>query len=173
MSKKIIIIILAIGFASFSCKSLNYAKEEGKKTVKTPFEQKDYPNTDKEFFSIQNSEGKSLSILRAQVIALVKADFSRTIKANIITKAKLELSNNNSQESSLFNLKAGEIANQSMALVKLIDSEVLRQEREDGDEYDFWVVYKIEIDAVIELVNNSNIGFTVDNEDFKRKALIN
>ena len=173
MSKKIIIIILTVGFVSFSCNTLNYAKEEEKKTVKTPFEQKNYPNTDKEIFTIQNTKGKSLSILRAQVIALAKADFSRTIKSNIITAAKLELSNNNSQESALFNLKAGEIANQSMALVKLVDSEVLRQEREDGDEFDFWVVYKIEIDAVVELVNNSNIGFTVDNDDFKRKALIN
>ena len=59
MSKKIIIIILTVGFVSFSCNTLNYAKEEEKKKVKTPFEQKNYPNTDKEIFSIQTKKARA------------------------------------------------------------------------------------------------------------------
>ena len=173
MSNKIIIIILTIGFASFSCKTLNYAKEEEKKTVKLPFEQKDYPNTDKEIFSIQNTKGKTLSILRTRILLLAKADFSQLIKSKIQNIATLEQSSTLSQESEIFNLKVDEIANSSMTLIKLVDSEVLRQKKEDGDEFDMWSVFKIDVDAVKELINNSNIGFTVDNDDFKRKALIN
>ena len=173
MSNKIIIIILTIGFASFSCKTLNYAKEEEKKKVKLPFEQKDYPNTDKELFSIQNTKGETLSILRTRILLQAKADFSQLIKSKIQNIATLEQSSTLSQESEIFNLKVDEIANSSMALIKLIDSEVLRQKKEDGDEYEMWSVFKIDVDAVIELINNSNIGFTVDNDDFKRKALIN
>jgi hypothetical protein len=173
MSKKIIILILTIGFVSFSCKTLNYAKEEDKKEIKLPFEVKDYPDTETEFYSIQNAKGESLSILRARILTLAKNDLSQKIKTNILSIANVELQFKNSNESEEFNAKAQSISNQSMTKVILVDTKVLRQKQKDVDDYDFWAVYKIEIDDVVKLANDSNLGFTVDIDDFKKKALIN
>lgn len=170
--KNIIFIGLAFSFVLFSCKTLNYAKEENKKEIKLPFEQKDYPDTDTEFYSIQNSEGETLSILRARVLDLVKVNLSQKIKTNIISVAETELQFKNSNEREQFNLKAQSISNQSMTKVLLVDTKVFRQKQKDGDDYDFWAVYKIEIDDVVELVNQSDLGFSVDIDSFKRKALI-
>ena len=170
--KKVIFTGLMFSFVLFSCKTLNYAKEEDMKEIKLPFEQKDYPDTDTEFYSIQNAEGESLSILRARVLSLAKNDLSQKIKTNIISIAEVELQFKNSNESEQFNSKAQSISNQSMAKVILVDTKVLRQKQKDGDDYDFWAVYKIEIDDVVELVNQSDLGFSVDTDSFRRKALI-
>ena len=130
--KKVIFTGLMFSFVLFSCKTLNYAKEEDMKEIKLPFEQKDYPDTDTEFYSIQNAEGESLSILRARVLSLAKNDLSQKIKTNIISIAEVELQFKNSNESEQFNSKAQSISNQSMAKVILVDTKVLRQKQKDG-----------------------------------------
>jgi len=170
MSKKIIIIILTIGFASFSCKTLNYAKEEESKEIKLPFEKKDYPDSETEFYSIQNAKGEVLNIIRSRLIMASKTDLSQRIKTNIISIATQELQFKNSNESEEFNSKAESISKQSMTKIILVDTKVLKQK--EGDDYDMWTVYKIELDDVVELINDSNIGLTVDIDDFKKKALI-
>ena len=59
-------ISLMLIITSFSsCKSVNYMKEENLSKVKNiPFQEKDYPNTDKEFFTIQNVRGSNMNINR-------------------------------------------------------------------------------------------------------------
>tara|TARA_B100001059_G_scaffold2230_1_gene1837 strand:- start:3402 stop:3917 length:516 start_codon:yes stop_codon:yes gene_type:complete len=171
MNKNIIIIILTIGFASLSCKTVKYAKEEDSKYVKLPFEVKDYPDSETEFYSIQNAKGENVNLIRRRLVVAAKASLSQKIKTNIISIATEELQFKNSNESEEFNSKVETISNQSMAKIILVDSKILKQK--DGDNFDMWVVYKIEIEDVIELTNKSNLGFSVDIDDFKRKALIN
>jgi hypothetical protein len=170
--KKIIFIGIAFSFVLFSCKTLNYAKEENKKEVKLPFEKKDYPDTDIEYYSIENAEGPILSILRSQVLTQAKNVLSQRISSKINGIADIELQSMNSNQKIQFKNKSQQIVNQSMTKVKLVDTKVFRQKQKDGDDYDFWAVYKIEIDDVVELVNQSDLGFSVDNDSFKRTALI-
>ena len=63
--------------------------------------------------------------------------------------------------------KSTSISQQSMAKILKVDSKTLRQK--DGKKYDYWVVYTVELDDVVALINANDLGFIVNNEMILKK----
>ena len=126
-------ISLLLIITSFSsCKSVNYMKEENLSKVKNiPFQEKDYPNTDKEFFTIQNVRGSNMNINRNRALMAAKTVLANQIQFGIGSIAEQELSFEDSDQREAFNQKSIAISNLSIAKVTLIDSQILK-EKEGG-----------------------------------------
>jgi|TARA_Y100000385_G_C12886114_1_gene547888 hypothetical protein len=147
-------------FSVESCKTVTYAKEENLVRVVTPFEQKDFPNTVDEFYTIQNAKGNNMNILRNRVLMMAKTQLAGEIKTRIVNIANQQLVFNDSVQSEAFDQKSTTVSNLSMAKIMLVDSEVLREK--DGTDYDYWVVYKILLEDVVEVINSSDLGITIN-----------
>ena len=122
-------ISLLLIITSFSsCKSVNYMKEENLSKVKNiPFQEKDYPNTDKEFFTIQNVRGSNMNINRNRALMAAKTVLANQIQFGIGSIAEQELSFEDSDQREAFNQKSIAISNLSIAKVTLIDSQILKE----------------------------------------------
>ncbi len=154
--------IFTIFFLASSCKSLKYTKEEDLKNIKMPFQEKDYPDSENAFFSIQNAKGQNLNLIRNRVLMAAKTDLAGKIKTVINTIANQSLGFNNDQERESFDSKATSISQQSMVKILKVDSKTLREK--NGDQYDYWVVYKVLLEDVVSLINESSLGFDVNSE---------
>lgn len=155
----ITLILIATSFSS--CKSLNYMKEENLSKVRNiPFLEKDYPNTDKEFYTIQNVRGSNMNINRNRALMAAKTVLANQIQFGIMSIAEQELSFEDSDQREAFNQKSIAISNLSIAKVTLIDSQILKEK--EGVNYDYWVVYKIFLDDVVKVINESDLGITTD-----------
>jgi hypothetical protein len=91
---------------------------------------------------------------------MAKTQLAGEIKTRIANIANQQLVFNDSVQSESFDQRSTTVSNLSMAKIMLVDSEVLRER--DGTEYDYWVVYKILLEDVVEVINNSDLGLTVD-----------
>lgn len=162
MKKLVSFIALILIVTSFSsCKSLNYMKEENLSKVRNiPFLEKDYPNTDKEFYTIQNVRGSNMNINRNRALMAAKTVLANQIQFGIMSIAEQELSFEDSDQREAFNQKSIAISNLSIAKVTLIDSQILKEK--EGVNYDYWVVYKIFLDDVVKVINESDLGITTD-----------
>ena len=155
----IALILIATSFSS--CKSINYMKEENLSKVRNiPFLEKDYPNTDKEFYTIQNVRGSNMNINRNRALMAAKTVLANQIQFGIMSIAEQELSFEDSNQREAFNQKSIAISNLSIAKVTLIDSQILKEK--EGVNYDYWVVYKIFLDDVVKVINESDLGITTD-----------
>ena len=162
MKKLVSYIALILIVTSFSsCKSLNYMKEENLSKVKNiPFLEKDYPNTNIEFYTIQNVRGSNMNINRNRALMAAKTVLANQIQFGIMSIAEQELSFEDSNQREAFNQKSIAISNLSIAKVTLIDSQILKEK--EGENYDYWVVYKILLDDVVKVINESDLGITTD-----------
>lgn len=162
MKKLVSYIALILIVTSFSsCKSLNYMKEENLSKVRNiPFLEKDYPNTNIEFFTIQNVRGSNMNINRNRALMAAKTVLANQIQFGIMSIAEQELSFEDSNQREAFNQKSIAISNLSIAKVTLIDSQILKEK--EGENYDYWVVYKILLDDVVKVINESDLGITTD-----------
>ena len=151
-------ISLLLIITSFSsCKSVNYMKEENLSKVKNiPFQEKDYPNTDKEFFTIQNVRGSNMNINRNRALMAAKTVLANQIQFVIGSIAEQELSFEDSNEREAFEQESRAVSNLSIAKVTLIDSQILKEK--EGANYDYWVVYKVLLDDVVKAINESDLG---------------
>ena len=151
-------ISLMLIITSFSsCKSVNYMKEENLSKVKNiPFQEKDYPNTDKEFFTIQNVRGSNMNINRNRALMAAKTVLANQIQFGIGSIAEQELSFEDSTQREAFEQKSRAVSNLSIAKVTLIDSQILKEK--EGANYDYWVVYKVLLDDVVKAINESDLG---------------
>ncbi len=154
--------IFTIFFLASSCKSLKYTKEEDLKNIKMPFQEKDYPDSENAFFSIQNAKGLKLNLMRDRVTLAAKNDLANRILTTINTIAEQSLSFINEEEKESFESRAKSISTQSMSKVMKVDSKTLREKK--GDQYDYWAVFKLSLEDVTNLINNSNLGFDVSSE---------
>ncbi len=162
MKKLVSYIALILIVTSFSsCKSLNYMKEENLSKVRNiPFLEKDYPNTNIEFYTIQNVRGSNMNINRNRALMAAKTVLANQIQFGIMSIAEQELSFEDSNQREAFNQKSIAISNLSIAKVTLIDSQILKEK--EGENYDYWVVYKILLDDVVKVINESDLGITTD-----------
>lgn len=162
MKKILSLTTLLLIITSFSsCKSFNYMKEENLSKVKNvPFQEKDYPNTDKEFFAIQSVRGSNMNINRNRALMAAKTILANQIQFGIESVGNQELSFEDSNQREAFNQKSTAISNLSIAKVMLIDSQILREN--EGVDYDYWVVYKVLLDDVVKVINDSDLGITVN-----------
>ena len=136
-------------------------KEENLSKVRNiPFLEKDYPNTDKEFYTIQNVRGSNMNINRNRALMAAKTVLANQIQFGIMSIAEQELSFEDSDQREAFNQKSIAISNLSIAKVTLIDSQILKEK--EGVNYDYWVVYKIFLDDVVKVINESDLGITTD-----------
>lgn len=163
--------LLCIVFAFYSCKSLNYKKEEDLKTIKMPFEESDYRDNSSQFYSIQNAVGENMNLNRSRALTAAKADLSGKIKTIMGNLANQELEFTNGNERESFDQKSTSISQQSMSKILKVDSKTLRQK--DGKKYDYWVVYTVELDDVVALINANDLGFIVNNETMFKELSIN
>lgn len=167
--KRIILILTASVFL-FSCGSkVNYVKETNASELKEPFKARDYEDTDSEFYSIRNSVGTNLNVVKAEALANAQADFSQRIVVALQSIANQKLSNKDEASSSEFNLKLDAIGNNSIEKIKVVDSKIYtrgKDKNNDKTKYDYWAVYKVELKEVVNMANNSNLGFDVSTEDF-------
>ena len=158
MKNLVSFISLMLIITSFSsCKSVNYMKEENLSKVKNiPFQEKDYPNTDKEFFTIQNVRGSNMNINRNRALMAAKTVLANQIQFGIGSIAEQELSFEDSNEREAFEQESRAVSNLSIAKVTLIDSQILKEK--EGANYDYWVVYKVLLDDVVKAINESALG---------------
>ena len=151
-------ISLLLIITSFSsCKSVNYMKEENLSKVRNiPFLEKDYPNTDKEIYTIQNVRGSNMNINRNRALMAAKTVLANQIQFGIGSIAEQELSFEDSNQREAFEQKSRAVSNLSIAKVTLIDSQILKEK--EGASYDYWVVYKVLLDDVVKAINESDLG---------------
>lgn len=160
--------LIATLFVVTSCKSLNYVKEENLVSIKMPFEEKDFMDTDVEFYTIQNAVGQNMNINRNRVLMAAKTDLSGKIKTVINSVATQKLTFKNFNESESFDAKAITISQQSIEKVIKVDSKILR--RKDDKLYDYWAVYKVSLEDVTNLINSAELGFLVSPDDLVKEV---
>ena len=160
--KKILFILIII--LNTSCKSsINYLKDGEFKELKMPYSVKDYPDSSEEFYSIVNASGTNLNINRNRALLEAKTYLSGRIKTIINSVANQKLSFSNDIESEEFDQKATSISNQSIQKIIKVDSKIYKQK--SGDKYDLWVVYKVSLDDVVAIINDSVLGFDISTDD--------
>ena len=162
------ILIISVLFAFVSCKSIKYTKVEDLKEIKMPFEEGDYKDTNREFFSIQSAKGKNMNLNRNRALMAAKTDLSGRIKTIINSIANQSLQFNNTIESESFDQKSTSVSVQAIEKILKVDSKTLRQK--DGNQYDYWVVYKVSLDDVTALINASNLGFNVNSDQIYNQS---
>ena len=155
-------------FSLMSCNTVKYAKEEKKVEVREPIERSDYPDTEEAFYSIQNVIGKDMTINRAEVQMAAKAELALKIQTAVSAIARQQLSSlsdgvNAKQTQNAFDQRALSTSELSIAKVMLIDSKLLRDR--EIQNYDYWVVYKVLLDDVVEVINQSDLGVSVNSLD--------
>jgi hypothetical protein len=164
------ILILSIVFTITSCGSkVKYLKETNASELKEPFKAKNYQDTDTEFYSIRNSVGTNLNAIKAEALAAAQGEFSQRIKVNLKSIAELKLTNKDEVSTSNFSSSLNAIGSSSVKKIKIIDSKIYTRGRTEGKnkiKYDYWVVYRVDLNEVIKQVNNSNLGFNVSKDDF-------
>lgn len=167
---KRIILMLAVSIFIFSCGSkVKYVKETGATELKEPFKAKNFQDTDTEFYSIRNSVGTNLNAIKAESLAAAQADFSQRIVVALKSIADLKLTNKDEISTSDFNLKLNAIGDNSIKKIKIVDSKIYTRGAQKGStqtKYDYWAVYKVELNEVVKLANSSNLGFEVAKDDF-------
>ena len=136
-----------------------------------PFEESDYRDNSSQFYSIQNAVGENMNLNRSRALTAAKADLSGKIKTIMGNLANQELEFNNGNERESFDQKSTSISQQSMSKILKVDSKTLRQK--DGKKYDYWVVYTVELDDVVALINANDLGFIVNNETMFKELSIN
>lgn len=160
--KKILFILIIV--LTTSCKSsINYLKDGEFKELKMPYSVKDYPDSSEEFYSIVNASGTNLNINRNRALLEAKTYLSGRIKTIINSVANQKLSFNNDIESEEFDQKATSVSNQSIQKIIKVDSKIYKQK--SGDKYDLWVVYKVSLDDVVTIINDSVLGFDISTDD--------
>tara|TARA_B100001250_G_C19760616_1_gene772281 strand:- start:965 stop:1480 length:516 start_codon:yes stop_codon:yes gene_type:complete len=166
--KKIISItaLMVFIFSVVSCNTVKYAKNENLAENKLPFEQSDYPSSDTEYFTIQNVKGSNMSLLRTRALSLAKTILSGQIKGKVLNIAVTELSFNDGEERESAEQRIEEASALSIAKVQLVDSKLFSDKEGEKDTYDYWTVYRIIIDDVVDIINKSDLGFTVNPSDF-------
>ena len=168
---KKIISITALTFFMFSlmsCNTVKYAKEQNLVNVVEPIERSDYPDTEDEFYSIQNVIGKDMTINRAEAQMSAKNELALKIQTAVSAIARQQLSSlsdgvNAKQTQNAFDQRALSTSELSIAKVMLIDSKLLRDR--ESQNYDYWVVYKVLLDDVVEVINQSDLGVSVNSLD--------
>ena len=164
------ILILSIVFTITSCGSkVKYIKETKAIEIKEPFKSQDYQDSDTEFYSIRNSVGTNLNAIKAEALAAAQADFSQRIVVTLKSIAELKLTNKDEISTSNFSSSLNAIGSSSVKKIKIIDSKIYTRGVTKGQnqiKYDYWVVYKVDLNEVIKQVNNSNLGFNVSKDDF-------
>ena len=162
--KKILslITLMFVITSTSSCKSFNYMKEENlSKVTNLPFEKKDYPDNEKEFYIITSVRGTNMNINRNRALMAAKTLLAGEIKTGLVNLAEQTLSaDQNNNELEAFQQKSTSVSNLSIEKIMLVDSKILREN--DGDAYDYWVVYKVAVKEVVDIVNNSDLGITVN-----------
>lgn len=164
------ILTLSIILSITSCGSkVNYLKETKSVELKQPFKEKDYQDSDTEFYSIRNSVGTNLNAIKADALAAAQADFSQRIVVSLKSIAELKLTNKDEVSTSNFSSSLNAIGSSSVKKIKIIDSKIYTRGVTKGQnqiKYDYWVVYRVDLSEVIKNVNNSNLGFSVSKDDF-------
>lgn len=160
--KKIILISVLSIFIFSSCKSINYMKEEDLKEIKLPFEAKDYPNTSESFYAIENAKGSNLSVLRNMVQMQAKVNLSNALKFKINSITDQRQSGAQGQTTASFQQQASSVIDQSIEKMILLDSKTLRVK--EGNQYDYWGVYKLDILDVVRNINQQ-LGTQIKPED--------
>lgn len=155
-------------FSLMSCNTVKYAKEQNLVNVVEPIERSDYPDTEKEFYSIQNVIGKDMTINRAEAQMSAKTELALKIQTAVSAIARQQLSSlsdgvNAKQTQNAFDQRALSTSELSIAKVMLIDSKLLRDR--ETQNYDYWVVYKVLLDDVVEVINKSDLGISVNSLD--------
>ena len=169
MKKIISITVLTIFmFSLMSCNTVKYAKEQNLVNVVEPIERSDYPDTEDEFYSIQNVIGKDMTINRAEAQMSAKTELALKIQTAVSAIARQQLSSlsdgdNAKQIQNAFDQRALSTSQLSIAKVMLIDSKLLRDR--ESQNYDYWVVYKVLLDDVVEVINQSDLGISVNSLD--------
>ena len=156
---------LTVLFLLTSCKSLNYTKEENLVKINMPFEEKDFSDSDIEFYTIQNAVGGNMNINRNRVLMAAKTDLSGKIKTIINSIASQKLTFNNFSESETFDAKATAVSQQSIEKIIKVDSKTFRQKEDKL--YDYWAVYKVYLEDVTSLINAADLGFMVNLDDLQ------
>jgi len=168
--KKIISItaLMIFMFSVISCNTVKYAKEENLVEVREPIERSDYPDTEEAFFSIQNILGRDMTINRAEAQMAAKSELALKIQTAVQAIGRQQLTSlsdgvNDKQRQNAFDQRALSTSQLSIAKVMLLDSKLLR-DRESGN-YDYWVVYKVLLDDVVKVINQSDLGVSITPSD--------
>ena len=168
--KKISIItaLIVFIFSSISCNTVKYAKEENLVNVVEPIERSDYPDSETEFFSIQNVIGKDMAINRAEAQMAAKTELALKVQTAVSAIARQQLSSlsdgiNGKQQQNAFDQRALSVSQLSIAKVMLMDTKLLRDR--ETQNYDYWVVYKVLLEDVAQVINQSDLGITVNPTD--------
>ena len=168
--KKITLItaLITFMFSLTSCNTVKYAKEENLVNVVEPIERSDYPDTENEFYSIQNVIGKDMAINRAEAQMAAKAELALKIQTAVSAIARQQLSSlsdgvNEKQQQNVFDQRALSVSQLSIAKVMLLDSKLLRDR--ETENYDYWVIYKVLLEDVVQVINESDLGITVNSSD--------
>jgi hypothetical protein len=171
-----IIALMFFTFLLLSCNSMKYANATKQDSIEEPIKKSDYPDTVKEFYEIQNAVSTDMTVNRAQAQFSAKANLGARIHSIVTAIGRQQLSAlrdgpNLAQTQNQFDQKALEVAKNSVAKLMLIDTKLLRDKKDVNDDgiiddvYDYWVVYKIFLEDVADVINQSDLGISITSED--------
>ena len=153
-----------------SCGSkAKYVKETGAVEMKEPFKAQDFRDSNREFFSIRNAVGTDLTAVKNSANIAAQSDFAQRIQNTLQNIAGLKLSNSNEASTNEFNQKLLAVSKSSVSKMMLVDSKIFMRENPDKNsptKYDYWGVYKVNLNEVVKAANMANLDFNLTLDDF-------
>jgi cell wall-associated NlpC family hydrolase len=152
--------ILLLVFFLESCGSFKTSE----RVIKTPFDKRDYPDTDVVFNVISSSIGTNINAIKSNAIAQAQASLSQRIQYSINSYLNLDLSNTNNTSSISSELKSITESNVFFNKIRIVDSRIFNR----GDnKYEYWGVYSIKISDIVNIVNGLSKSFEINSEFYK------
>ena len=162
--------LFLITMCLISCGSkAKYVKETGAVEMKEPFKAQDFRDTNREFYSIRNAVGTGLSAVKAEASSAAQADLAQRIQNTLQNIAGLKLSNSNEVSTQVFKQKLVAVSNSSVSKIMIVDSKIFMRENSDKNgptKYDYWAVYKVNLNEVVKAANMANLDFNLTLDDF-------
>lgn len=135
-----------------SCAVLEHPAHENSKEMLIPFSKEDYPDTNHAFYVISNAVGTNLNAIKSQVTA--DAQFKLAQRSMSIIESHLELTLTNSDELSQSKSRLNSVSKSSIFANEIILVDAKSFLKGNG-KYDYWAVFSISLDDVIEVTNTS------------------
>ena len=141
---------------------IEYGKNNSNIELKLPYNSNDYLNDGNTFYSIENAKGSNLSVLRNMVQMQAKVNLANALKFKINSITDQRQSGTQGQTTASFQQQASSVIDQSIEKMILLDSKTLRVK--EGNQYDYWGVYKLDILDVVRNLNQQ-LGTQIKPED--------
>lgn len=153
-------LILILFFFLESCGSFKTSEH----VIKTPFDKRDYPDTDVVFNVISSSIGTNINAIKSNAISEAQSSLSQRVQSSIESYVNLNLNNKNNSSSISSELKSITESNVFFNKIRIVESRLYSR---SDNKYEYWGVYSIKISDVVNIVNGLSKSIEIDSAFYK------